>query len=177
MSQVLEQQLAKKSHPTAAQAGRIAEHVREAIAQTRMLARGLSPVSMEANGLMSALEELTKTITELFDIECRFECEETMLISDNAAATHLYRIAQEAINNAIKHGKARKIVVALERYKSNNRLRITDNGTGFPKELNDHSGMGLQIMKYRAGMIGASLEIQRADGKGTSVICVFKNGL
>ena len=177
LSQVLEQKLAKKSHPTASQAGRIAEHVREAIAQTRMLARGLSPVSMEANGLMSALEELTKTITELFDIECRFECEETMLISDNAAATHLYRIAQEAINNAIKHGKARKIVVALEPYKSNNRLRITDNGTGFPKELNDHSGMGLQIMKYRAGMIGASLEIQRADGKGTSVICVFKNGL
>src|SRR5207247_1436366 len=94
MSQVLEQNLAKKSEASATQAGRIARHVREAISQTRMLARGLSPVSIEANGLMSALEELAATITELFHIECLFESKEPILISDNAVATHLYRITQ-----------------------------------------------------------------------------------
>ncbi len=177
MSQVLEQNLAKKSQASATQAGTIAKHVREAISQTRMLARGLSPVSIEANGLMSALEELAATITELFHIKCLFESKEPILISDNAVATHLYRIAQEAINNAIKHGKARKVILALEPHRGNVRVRITDDGVGFPTELKDNGGMGLQIMKYRASMIGASLEIKRTNGSGTSVVCLFKKGL
>jgi signal transduction histidine kinase len=175
MSQVLEEDLARKSHPGAAQAGKIAGHVRDAIAQTRMLSRGLSPVAMESEGLMSALQELAGTITTLFGIECRFECPQSILIQNNSAATHLYRIAQEAINNAIKHGKAARVVMALDRNGDSVRLRITDDGTGFPDKLKSKAGMGLQIMRYRAGMIGASLEIQRANGKGTAVVCVLKH--
>jgi two-component system sensor kinase FixL len=175
MSQVLEQNLARKSQLEAVQAGKIAEHVREAIAQTRMLSRGLSPVALEADGLMSALHELAGTITTLFGIECRFECRHPILIQNNSAATHLYRIAQEAINNALKHGKARKVVMALDKSGDSVHLRITDNGSGFPAVLKPNAGMGLQIMRYRAGMIGASLDIQRANGKGTAVVCVFKH--
>jgi signal transduction histidine kinase len=177
MSQVLEQNLAKKSLPCSVQARKIAEHIREAISQTRMLARGLSPVSLEANGLMSALQELAVMITKLFQIDCSLECDEPLLLKDNTAATHLYRIAQEAINNAIKHGKARKVVIALRRDPNNARLAIMDDGVGFPRELQNNAGMGLQIMKYRAGMIGASLEIKPAKGKGTEVVCVFRPNL
>ena len=175
MSQVLEEKLSKKSQAASTHASRFAQHVREAISQTRMLARGLSPISIEADGLMSALQELAGTITKLFGIECRFECEEPLLIRNNAAATHLYRIAQEAINNAIKHGKAREVVMALERSGEQMRMQIKDNGAGFSNDLQDNSGMGLRIMKYRASMIGASLEIQRRNGKGTTVVCTFKN--
>jgi two-component system, LuxR family, sensor kinase FixL len=177
MGEVLAKNLSKKSKAEGAQAAKIAEHVREAISQTRLLARGLSPVSLETNGLMSALQELVAAVARLFSVECRFQCGEPVLLRDNAVATHLYRIAQEAINNAIRHGKARTVVVTLTRQKSDACLIVTDNGIGFPKELKNDSGMGLRIMKYRAGMIGASLEIRSGNGDGTRVACTFKNNL
>src|SRR5262249_38330121 len=117
-----------KSKAGAEQAGKIANYVREAISQTRMLARGLSPVSIESNGLMSALQELTETVSKLFQIDCRFECPEPILVRDNVVATHLYRIAQEAINNAIKHGKAKKVTVALRQGPRSAQLIISDTG-------------------------------------------------
>jgi PAS domain S-box-containing protein len=174
MTQALEQQLSRKSKSAAAQVGKIARHVREAISQTRMLARGLSPVSIESNGLMSALQELAAAFSEMFGTDCRFECPEPVLVPDSAAAAHLYRIAQEALNNAFKHGKARKILISLQRDSVDARLIVTDNGSGFLKNERAESGMGLRIMGYRAGMIGATLEIRPARGKGTSVICTFK---
>jgi signal transduction histidine kinase len=173
MSQVLEQNVARKSKPAAVQAGKIAEHVREAISQTRMLARGLSPVSIESNGLMSALQELAVTVSSLFHVNCRFDCAEPILVNDNGMATHLYRIAQEAINNAVKHGKATCIMIRLRRKLAEAELVVTDDGIGLPNEISSNGGMGLQIMKYRAGMIGASLQIGPAESKGTAVTCVF----
>jgi signal transduction histidine kinase len=174
MSQVLEQNLARTSKPAAAQAGKIAQHVRDAIAQTRSLARGLSPVSLESNGLMSALQELSETISNLFRVNCRFECPEPILLTDNAVATHVYRIAQEATSNAVKHGKADSILIRLRGKPGGAELSITDDGLGFPKEKSNHSGMGLQIMKYRAGMLGAALEIRPTEACGTAIICTFK---
>ena len=174
MSRVFEQKLAKKFKPAAGQAEKIAEHVRTAISQTRMVARGLSPVSIESNGLMSALQELAANISKLFQIDCRFECSDRILVNDNVVATHLYRIAQEAINNAIKHGKARKVEVRLQQNRTSAQLTVTDDGVGFPKDPQQNSGMGLQIMKYRAGMVGGSLEILPANGKGTAVSCTFQ---
>jgi len=174
MSQVLEKNLAKKSKTTAAQAGKIANHVRDAIAQTRMLARGLSPVSIESNGLMSALQELAKAITSLFHVNCVFHCPQPILVPDNAVATHLYRIAQEAINNALKHGKADQINIMLTRNGTETELTVTDNGIGFREELANIGGMGLQIMKYRAGMIGGALRVAPGQKRGTKVACAFK---
>ena len=176
MSQALERTLARNSSPGAAQAARIAEHVRQAIEQTRMLARGLSPVSLESDGLMSALRELADSVSRLFEVNCRFECAEPLLFSDRTVATHLYRIAQEAINNAIKHGKAREITLRLRRDASSAQLVVSDNGLGFSRAPANNGGMGLQIMKYRAGMIGATLDIRPANGQGTAVVCTFKPG-
>jgi PAS domain S-box-containing protein len=174
MSQVLEQNLAKKSKATAAQAAKIAQHVREAISQTRMLARGLSPVSIESNGLMSALVELAESVSKLFQVNCVFDCPEPVLVPNNTIATHLYRIAQEAINNGIKHGKGDHIRISLKRTLAGMELSITDNGLGFSKDNANSGGMGLQIMKYRAGIIDGTLEIRPGNAQGTKVTCRFK---
>jgi len=175
MSQVLEQNLSRKSHPEAAQAARIAEHVRQSIAQTRMLAHGLSPVELEANGLASALQELAANTENLFRVGCRFRCDVPVLIHDNVAATHLYRIAQEALSNAIKHGKANQIEICLTASNQKISLVVRDDGVGFPKKPAKKKGMGLRIMQYRAGMIGGSLVIQKENKGGTTVACSIQN--
>jgi two-component system sensor kinase FixL len=172
MAEVLEQNL-KKSKRDAVQAGKIAEHVRQAITHTRMLARGLSPVELEANGLMSALQELTRHTEALFQISCRFECASPVLVRDNAAATHLFRIAQESVNNAVKHSGASHITVELRLDGQSGHLRIRDDGAGFRQPAPDHSGIGLRIMKYRADVIGAAFEIKNAPGGGTLVTSTF----
>jgi len=178
MCQVLEQKLDGKSKPAARQVGEIGAHIREAISHTRKLARGLSPVELEANGFMSALSELAAHVQKLFRLECRFECPEPVLIRDNVFATHLYRIVQEAINNAVKHGKAKRIRISLKPARGRFMLSISDDGIGFSKKTRKNGGMGLRIMKYRAGVVGASLEVRSGfDGGGTRVICVFRKNL
>ena len=99
-------------------------------------------------------------------------------MDDNAVATHLYRIAQEAINNAMKHGKAKRVEVDLLRDDSGLiRLEITDWGKGFSKKTLRNEGMGLQIMQYRAKMIGASLDLRTSGNKGVRVVCTLKAGI
>ena len=177
MCGVLEQKLAAKARSEADRAGEIARHVREAIAHTRRLARGLSPVQLDANGLMSALQELAANVERMFRIRCRFQCDEPILIHNNAAATHLYRIAQEAINNAIKHGKAKKILITFRPMGDKHCLLISNDGVRFPSETKQSQGMGLRIMEYRAGEIGATLQIHGGDGVGTTVTCAFDKNL
>jgi two-component system, LuxR family, sensor kinase FixL len=177
MAEVLEHDLAKKSKRDAAQASKIAEHVRRTISHTRMLARGLSPVEVEANGLMSALDELAKSASALLRIDCRFHCPRPVLVKDNAAATHLYRIAQEALNNAVKHGRATHVRIELLIRGKLRRLSVQDNGAGFKKAKAGHSGMGLRIMKYRADVIGGTLALLPVEGGGTAVTCEFSETL
>ena len=178
MCQVLEQKLAAKSKAEAKQVGEIGRHIRDAISHTRKLARGLSPVEFEANGLMSALRELAAHTEKLFQIECRFECPEPVLIRNNVHATHLYRIAQEAINNAVKHGRAKRVAISLKPAGEKLALTVADNGIGFANAAKKNSGMGLNIMKYRAGVVGAALEVRPGvDGAGTMVACVFQKNL
>ena len=148
-------------------------NIRAAILEARMLARGLSPVQLESDGLMSALQELVSTTEQLFKISCRFNCEQPVLIEDNAIATHLYRIAQEAIYNAIKHGQATHVSVTLAN-SDEHTLTISDNGLGLPAELCSSKGMGVHIMNYRAGMIGGRLSIAASQGSGTKVVCTWK---
>ena len=175
MAEVLQQDLKSKRDST--QAGKIADSVRRAISHTRMLARGLSPVEVENNGLMSALHELAQNTAALFHIECAFECPVPVLVRDNAAATHLYRIAQEAINNAIKHGHAKSIAIHLTSTGGKAQLKIEDNGAGFQTPAPNHDGMGLQIMKYRSEVIGAKLTVAPGCERGAVVTCEFKLGL
>lgn len=173
ISEALARDLKKQGHPAAAQVDRITEHLRDAIAEARRLARGLSPVSLEAEGLTVALSELVAAVSRLFNIECRFQSGEPVRVRDNAVANHVYRIAQEAVHNAVRHGRARSVVVSLHRQGEQARLTVADNGSGFDRQQADGKGMGLQIMRYRAGMIGAALEVQSAPGRGTTVTCIF----
>jgi two-component system CheB/CheR fusion protein len=177
MCQVLEQKLAAKSKAESERAGEIAQHIRDAISHTRKLARGLSPVELEANGFMSALHELAAHVQKLFQIECRFECPEPVLIRNNIFATHLYRIVQEAINNAVKHGKAKHILISLKPAGGRLSLIVTDDGLGFSNVSKKSTGMGLHTMKYRAGVVGATLEVRSTDGAGTTVMCIFDKNL
>jgi PAS domain S-box-containing protein len=178
MCQVLEQKLAAKSKTESKKVGDIAQHIREAIAHTRKLARGLSPVELEANGFISALHELAAHVHELFHIECRLECSEPVLIRNNVLATHLYRIVQEAINNAIKHGRARQVLISLKPAGHQFALIVKDDGLGFSNETKKHGGMGMHIMKYRAGVLDASLEVRSGSGgTGTTVVCKFRKNL
>ncbi len=178
MSQVLEEKLAaKKLETEAARAGEIAGHVREAISQARSLARGLSPVVLESEGLMSALQELAAGTEKMFRINCQFQCRPPVLIGDHAVATHLYRIAQEAVSNAIKHGKTKQVEIRLQAAGEKIILMVKDYGVGLPKILPEKRGMGLRIMQYRAGMIGGTLVVQRDLDGGTSVICSVQNKL
>ncbi len=173
MSKVQEQRLAEKGLPDAADAAKIVRLVNQAIEKTRDLSRGLLPVLSESRGLMSALQQWAGEVQNLFGISCTFLCMEPVLINDDNVATHLYHITQEAVNNAIKHGKARHIVIALGASDGRGALTISDNGSGIRKVPAGNKGMGLHIMNYRAKMIGGSLEIAQGKPHGTVVTCQF----
>lgn len=173
--QVLEEKLATRNIPEAADANRMVQLVEEGIALSRRLAKGLHPIEMEADGLMQALEELAATSSELFKVSCRFECDAPVLIADAGTSVHMYRIAQEAISNAIKHGKARNIIVQLEAIDEGIALQVRDDGAGLPEPLPEKRGMGFRIMAHRASMIGATFTAQRGDSGGTIVACLLNH--
>jgi PAS domain S-box-containing protein len=176
MSQVLEKKLAKKSTDGARRAGDIARHVREAITQTRGLARGLSPVTLESEGLASALHEHSVNVEKIFGVRCRLDYDSQVPVPSHAMATHLFRLAQEAISNAIKHGKATEISIHLKADPGWIYLGVSDNGRGFPVDKPPSArGMGLRIMNFRAGMIGGTLTIERNAKGGMIVMCTAPN--
>ena len=154
----------------------IAALVRGAINHTRELARGLAPVSAEGKSLMFALRDLAHRTQTTFRCDCRFQCDPPILLENQAASSHLYRIAQEAVSNAIRHGKARRIEIALTRQSEDIILQIADHGAGLPLKQKERPGIGLRIMNYRAGLIGASLVVRRRRGGGTEVLCTMRAG-
>lgn len=183
MSKVQEQKLAEKGLPEATEAARIVGLVNEAINTTRELAHGLHPVSADATGLMSALKRWAAEVEKLFHISCYLQMDEPVLIHDASMSTHLYRIAQEAVNNAIKHGRAKHIVLSL--FSGNlfpgslvageecGTLKIENDGASLPEASANDSGMGMQIMNYRARMIGGSLKVASGEGRGVTITCLF----
>jgi PAS domain S-box-containing protein len=173
MAKVHEAKLAEKGNSETDDATKIVKLVNEAIHKTRELSRGLLPVVSESHGLMSALQMWAAEVEDLFGVSCRFQCEEPVLIHDDTMATHLYRIAQEAVNNAIKHGDPQRIAIQLTAANERGTLVIRDDGKGIAEVPASSSGMGLHIMNYRAGMIGGVLEIRPDPVRGTIVACVF----
>ena len=171
MTQALEEKLKKTSRSNAPRAAEIAAQIRESIRQTKHLARGLSPVALEDNGLMSALHELATNITSMFRVNCTFRSDAAVLLGDVATATHLFRIAQEAASNAIRHGQAKNIEIVLQKTPERILLLVNDDGKGLPKTSSAGHGMGLRIMQYRAGIIRGSIALQHRDGGGTTVVC------
>ena len=173
MCKALAQKLAASSKTGAADARTLANLIRQAIADARGIASGLYPVKMEANGSMSALQELAANIEAMFHVQCVYSCDWPVIIKDNGVAVHLYRIAQEAVTNAIRHGKARHIWIGLAETDHRIKLTVKDNGKGLPDPLPSTRGIGIDIMNYRARTIGGTLHIRRAPKGGTILTCSF----
>jgi PAS domain S-box-containing protein len=173
MAKVHEAKLAEQKRSETEDAAKIVRLVNEAIHKTRELARGLLPVVSDSEGLMSALQLWAAEVEDLFGVSCRFQCETPVLIHDDTVATHLYHIAQEAVNNAIKHGGPRQVLIQLTEEEGRGTLLIKDDGKGIAENLANTQGMGLRIMNYRAGVIGGTLEARRGAPRGTVVTCVF----
>jgi signal transduction histidine kinase len=163
--------LSRKSMPEAKIAEKIDAGIKRALHQVRVLARGMNPVNVDTLGLMSSLSEMTSRLNELYGVHSTFECDEPVRFCNNQAATQLYRIAQEATTNAIKHGHARRLVISLNRRGEGALLSILDDGCGIPDESEPQQGMGLQTMEYRAGVVGGELRIAKRRGGGTKVTC------
>jgi signal transduction histidine kinase len=151
--------------------------VEEGIDLARNMARGLYPVEMEAEGLMAAFQELGDTISKGAKIQCVFECDAPVLIHDAAAAAHLYRIAQEAVRNALRHAKAKRIGINLSERDGLVKLTVEDDGIGLPESGPAGNGLGLRIMAHRAAVIGGTFAIEPAPTGGTMVTCSFRKRL
>ena len=171
---LLRQNLAREFPARTQDAGEIATLLQDAVDRAREVARGLSPVDRDEGGLESALEELAGSTARLTGVSCNFLCTEPMSMPDPIRAVHLFRIAQEAVSNALRHGRARSIIIALEAGGGELALRVSDDGAGFTPGTPSAGGMGLNIMRYRARTLGGALEIYPNTPSGTVVSCVVR---
>lgn len=171
LTQRLVGELAADHSSEAAAARKIHAGLHQTLSHVRAMSKGLVTVDVDAAGLMASLADLAARISELHGIPCRFECHRPVAITDNQTALHLYRVSQEAVANAVKHGCPRNIVIHLGVEEDVATLRVIDDGTGFATSARNGAGSGLRIMRYRAELIGAKLEITPAKPHGTIVTC------
>lgn len=174
LSAGLSHRLATTDVAGAETARQIAQQAQQALEQIRQLSRGLFPVEIDANGLMPALRQLASTTEALHRIHVRVEGDTPASVRDNRVATELYRIAQEAVTNAVKHAKAHTVTIHLGTEAVTSRLSVRDDGMGIPDPMPNQEGMGLQIMRYRANSIGGNLSIEPHPDGGTVVTCNFR---
>ncbi|MFO1459546.1 MAG: PAS domain-containing protein [Verrucomicrobiota bacterium] len=158
----------------AGSARQMSRELRKTLVQTRLLSHGLSPVPLEADGLMRALRELATGVGSMARVRCEFEAPKPVALGDSTVATHLYRIAQEAVNNALKHSGATRIRIRLNRVSRGLELEVGDDGEGLKEAKHSEDGIGIRLMQFRAELIGASLELRSKPGRGTLVRCVLR---
>ncbi|MGB8352971.1 MAG: sensor histidine kinase, partial [Chthoniobacteraceae bacterium] len=174
----------------------LGRQIRESIAEVRALSHGLAPVALQEEGLMHALHEIAEATSRNTTVRCVFECPQPVRVPDEALASHLYHIAQEAVNNALKHAAPHEIRIALELRDGKLALEVDDDGEGLPEPLTsghssnfghsptsghssnsappsaDCKGIGLGIMRHRAQLLGATLEIGSPPAGGTRITCI-----
>ena len=150
----------------------LASQLRDAVVQTRDLSHGLAPAHVSQVGLALALESLAQSVSRLQDVSCTFQARGPALDCDERTATHFYRIAQEAINNATRHGRAKNLTISLETIGERMSLAISDDGIGISEP--NSNGMGLAVMRYRARLNGGELRIERREQGGTRVSCTAR---
>ena len=172
MSQALHGRLLRENVLRAEDMARIIQHLNLSLKHARGLSRGLYPI-IEQSGLRPALEDLAVSMQDLFHIKIHLDFDGRINRIWNPAAIHIFRIIQEALNNAIKHGHAGDLHIILKKHRDEIHLIIRDNGKGFPQKPN-RRGMGLNIMRYRASMIGASFNLETSRNSGTTIVCKLK---
>jgi signal transduction histidine kinase len=168
-AQVLSEKLAARGSSEARDSVKLVELIEESIVLSRQIARGLHPVDMDEKGLTHALSQFAETASKLYRIDCRFSSIGTVLVEDRGAAEHLYRIAQEAVRNAVKHGGGKMIMIRLAAIAGRPSLTIEDDGTGFDSAVSGRLGMGLSIMAHRSRMVGAEFRVGSGEMGGTVV--------
>jgi len=170
LSETIAQQLAAGGKPNADHVEKITRLVGEAVGITRDLAKSLSPITLQIDGLPAALAELAETCSSLFSVNCTCECDSPGLALDPKPSLHLFRLVQEAVNNSVRHGKAKNIRIGLFSEKRVLRVTVVDDGIGLSEKTSNQPGVGLRIMQQRARMLGASLTVERAALEGGTVV-------
>ena len=171
----LANELRQREQPEAAKAEQLCQLTSDAGSLARDLARGIFPVQMDGAGLATALKDMAGTVSRLTGIPVSFYEMGDILVEDPEAGMHLYRIAQEAVNNAVKHGDPKKIAIGLSQIQSSLRLTVADDGKGMGPSPDGTRGMGLDSMRYRARVLGGELKIDSHPGEGTIVSCEMPN--
>lgn len=170
MARALTKKLAASSPEDAMKVRQMEILIGQANRQMRNLAKGLYPAHLD-RPLPAALAELAESIQEQFGVQCRFEHDGQVVEPDRSVSLHLYRIVQEAISNAIKHGRAGRIVIRLGFHRDRIVLIVEDNGSGLPEGSLAGPGLGLRIMQHRAALLGAKLEIEPGPDRGARISC------
>jgi signal transduction histidine kinase len=173
MGRVLQQRLLTREPAEAENAARLVELVEQAVNRARDIARGLQPLQLDSDGLATSLQDLGASIQQMFQVRCHVSCDRPVASDDPAALIHLYRITQEAISNAIRHGQAKNVYVDLVHAGDRLILSIEDDGVGIDPS-GDRAGLGMRTMRHRARLIGAALTVERADAGGTVVTCTME---
>jgi len=166
-AQVLKEKLAGRSAPEVGEAEKLVQYVDEGIDLTRSMARGFFSPELDAEGLTMALQNLAENVSERFRIRCVIDGDESIRIHDRTITNQLYRIAQEAVTNAVKHGAAKQVDIRLEKDGPDLCLTIVDDGIGFPDKPPKSEGLGLRLMQHGATMTGATFDVRRNGKRGT----------
>ncbi|MBN1531238.1 MAG: sensor histidine kinase [Spirochaetes bacterium] len=172
-NKLLIESVKNKSSEKYARLETISSLINQAISKVRNMARGMGPANLNPENLPSALNEMASFIEDTHGISCRFTYDPRALVADDITAVNLYHIAQEAVNNAVKHGKPKCIDITLASNDGSVEITVSDDGTGFVKNEGKAMGSGMRIMKYRADVINASIQIQSGPA-GTSVTCTLR---
>jgi len=173
LAKALERKLEQRELPEAETARRVTEQLRLALDEAHRLAHGLQPVDIDPRGLVAALKSLAHEFEATTSIKCRVDSAHFTEFSGRHAATHLYRIAQEALQNVAKHAQASEVMIRIGTQESQLQLAIEDNGVGLGTGRGRKGGLGLHTMQYRAGIIGAQFNATNASHRGTVIQCIL----
>jgi len=171
LSSAVEKKLSAQSLPEASAAKEIRSLVQDAIAKTHRLSLGLTPMTIGEGGFLTAIQELAAMTERVFGVMCGVECDQLLVVDRPVAATNLYRIVQESISNAVRHGRAHSIAISVALRGNQLTLTVRDDGVGLGTSPSAREGLGLSIMKHRVEQLGGTLEIQ-GDGGGTTIVCL-----
>ena len=173
-AQAIKEKLEKRSAPEAADVGNLTRYLDEGVDLTRKLARGFYSPELDAEGLSDALLHLADSVTERSQVTCVFQGDHSIRIQDSTIANQLYRIAQEAVTNSVKHAAAKQIDIRLAMAGPELCLSIVDDGVGFPDKPRSE-GLGLHLMRHGAALSGGTFDVRRNAEKGTIATCRVKH--